>query len=90
MRSGSGMLAIEVKAEDVAGIERFCDSLKLFLMAVSWGGHESLVWPLAVVIRDGKAESNRTGLPWNLVRLSIGLEEPEDLMADLDQALAKA
>ena len=90
MRSGSGMLAIEVKAEDVAGIERFCDSLKLFLMAVSWGGHESLVWPLAVVIRDGKAESNRTGLPWNLVRLSIGLEQPEDLMADLEQALAKA
>ncbi|MCP5474775.1 MAG: aminotransferase class I/II-fold pyridoxal phosphate-dependent enzyme [Rhodanobacteraceae bacterium] len=90
MRSGSGMLAIEVKAEDVAGIERFCDSLKLFLMAVSWGGHESLVWPLAVVIRDGKAESNRTGLPWNLVRLSIGLEEPEDLMVDLEQALAKA
>mgnify|MGYP001429687429 CR=1 FL=1 len=89
MRSGSGMLSIEVRAEDVAGIERFCDSLKLFLMAVSWGGHESLAWPLAVVIRDGKAESNRTGLPWNLVRLSIGLEEPEDLMADLAQALTK-
>ncbi|MGE4072079.1 MAG: PLP-dependent aspartate aminotransferase family protein [Lysobacterales bacterium] len=89
MRSGSGMLSIEVQAEDVAGIERFCDSLQLFLMAVSWGGHESLAWPLAVVIRDGKAESNRTGLPWNLVRLSIGLEEPEDLMADLAQALTK-
>jgi cystathionine beta-lyase/cystathionine gamma-synthase len=89
MRSGSGMLSIEVQAEDVAGIERFCDSLKLFLMAVSWGGHESLAWPLAVVIRDGKAQSNRTGLPWNLVRLSIGLEEPADLIADLDQALAR-
>ncbi len=89
MRSGSGMLSIEVRAEDVAGIERFCDSLKLFLMAVSWGGHESLVWPLAVVIRDGRAESNRTGLPWNLVRLSIGLEQPEELIADLEQALVQ-
>jgi cystathionine beta-lyase/cystathionine gamma-synthase len=89
MRSGSGMLSMEVWADDLAGIERFCDSLKLFLMAVSWGGHESLVWPLAVVIRDGTAASNRTGLPWNLVRLSIGLEEPQDLIADLAQALAR-
>lgn len=89
MQSGSGMLSVEVLADDLAGVERFCDNLKLFLMAVSWGGHESLAWPLAVVIRDGKAESNRTGLPWNLVRLSIGLEEPLDLIADLDQALAR-
>jgi cystathionine beta-lyase/cystathionine gamma-synthase len=88
MKGGSGLVSIEVRADGVAGIERFCDGLKMFLMAVSWGGHESLVWPLAVVIRDGNAESNRTGLPWNLVRLSIGLEEPEDLIADLDQALA--
>jgi cystathionine beta-lyase len=88
MKGGSGILSMEVRANDVAGIERFCDHLKMFLMAVSWGGHESLVWPLAVVIKDGNAESNRTGLPWNLVRLSIGLEEPEDLIADLQQALA--
>ncbi|MBK9657783.1 MAG: aminotransferase class I/II-fold pyridoxal phosphate-dependent enzyme [Rhodanobacteraceae bacterium] len=71
------------------GIERFCDNLKMFLMAVSWGGHESLAWPLAVVIKDGKAESNRTGLPWNLVRLSIGLEDADELIADLQQALAR-
>ena len=70
------------------GIERFCDNLKMFLMAVSWGGHESLAWPLAVVIKDGKAQSNRTGLPWNLVRLSIGLEDADELIADLQQALA--
>lgn len=86
-RGGSGLLAIEIQAADVAAIERFCDSLRLFLMAVSWGGHESLVWPLAVVIRDGQSASNRTGLPWNLVRLSIGLEDPADLIADLSQAL---
>jgi cystathionine beta-lyase len=88
MKGGSGIVSVEVRAADVAGIERFCDNLKMFLMAVSWGGHESLIWPLAVVIKDGNAESNRTGLPWNLVRLSIGLEEPDDLIADLEQALA--
>ncbi|MBK8069891.1 MAG: aminotransferase class I/II-fold pyridoxal phosphate-dependent enzyme [Rhodanobacteraceae bacterium] len=89
MQGGSGILSIEVLADDLAGVERFCDSLKMFLLAVSWGGHESLVWPVAVVIRGGNAESNRTGLPWNLVRLSIGLEDPGDLIADLDQALAR-
>jgi cystathionine beta-lyase len=89
MKSGSGIVSIEVRAVDVAAIERFCDHLKLFLMAVSWGGHESLIWPLAVVIKDGNADSNRTGLPWNLVRLSIGLEEPGELIADLEQALAQ-
>ena len=88
MKGGSGILSIEVRAEDLAGIERFCDNLKLFLMAVSWGGHESLAWPLAVVIKDGNAQSNRTGLPWNLVRLSIGLEDADELIADLRQALA--
>lgn len=87
MQGGSGMLSIEVLADDLAGVERFCDSLKMFLLAVSWGGHESLAWPVAVVIRGGSAESNRTGLPWNLVRLSIGLEDPDDLIADLEQAL---
>lgn len=89
MKGGSGILSIEVSADDLAGVERFCDSLKMFLLAVSWGGHESLAWPVAVVIRGGSAESNRTGLPWNLVRLSIGLEDPGDLIADLDQALAR-
>ncbi|MBL8246212.1 MAG: PLP-dependent transferase, partial [Rhodanobacteraceae bacterium] len=87
MRGGSGILSIEVLADDLVGVERFCDSLKMFLLAVSWGGHESLAWPVAVVIRGGSAESNRTGLPWNLVRLSIGLEDPDDLIADLEQAL---
>lgn len=87
MQGGSGILSIEVAAHDLAGVERFCDSLKMFLLAVSWGGHESLAWPVAVAIRGGSAESNRTGLPWNLVRLSIGLEDPEDLIADLEQAL---
>ncbi len=89
MKGGSGILSIEVAAHDLAGVERFCDSLKMFLLAVSWGGHESLAWPVAVAIRGGSAGSNRTGLPWNLVRLSIGLEDPDDLIADLDQALGR-
>ncbi len=84
---GSGLFSITIRAADPAAIERFCDSLKLFLMAVSWGGHESLQWPLAALLRDGRIDSNPTSLPWNLVRLSIGLEDPADLIFDLGQAL---
>lgn len=86
----SGLLSIELAAPDVAAVEAFCDRLRCFLLAVSWGGHESLAWPLAVILRDGRAESNRSGLPFGLVRLSIGLEDPRELIADLDQALAAA
>jgi cystathionine beta-lyase/cystathionine gamma-synthase len=61
--------------------------LKMFLIACSWGGFESLQFPVVGLLRDGALESNHTGLPFNLVRLSIGLENADELIADLDQAL---
>ncbi len=61
------------------------DGLRLFGIGYSWGGFESLAVP---------ADPERTVTPWpapgRLVRLSIGLEAPEDLIADLTQALAAA
>jgi cystathionine beta-lyase len=86
---GSGLFSFTLRAADPAAVERFCDGLKMFLMAVSWGGHESLLWPLAVLLRDGRIDTNPTHLPWNLIRLSIGLEDPEDLVADLKQGLER-
>lgn len=86
---GSGLLSFELKAADIAGIERFCDALEHFLLAVSWGGHESLVWAMAVVLKPDQPPVNLGGVPWNLVRLSIGLEEPELLITDLAQALER-
>jgi cystathionine beta-lyase/cystathionine gamma-synthase len=54
-------------------------------MTVSWGGYEALMFPVCAVYPAGAPP----GLPLSLVRLSIGLEEPEVLIADLDQALAR-
>lgn len=85
MRGGSGLLSFTLKCDSRAQVERFCDALRCFLLAVSWGGHESLVWPMAVVL-SGEQRPNAP-VPWNLVRLSIGLEAPEVLIADLRQAL---
>lgn len=80
------LMSIRVKAKDDTGIERFCDALRYFLMAVSWGGYESLAFPTCAL----KGPSGYyPDLPWDLVRLYIGLEDPEVLITDLDQALAR-
>ena len=88
MHGGSGLLTLQLRAEDVAGVERFCNALKRFLMTVSWGGYESLLFPVCAVHPANAPIRSGSSLPLNLVRLSIGLEEPEGLIADLEQALA--
>jgi len=87
MKGNGGLLSIELNATDIAGVERFCDALKHFIMGPSWGGFESIQFP-ACVLYDS-ANYGKTTLPWNLVRLFVGLEEAEVLIADLEQALAR-
>ena len=87
LKAQSGMFSIELAVEELAGVERFCNSLRHFLMAVSWGGHESLIFPLACVLDEARYRQGAGGLPFGLVRLSIGLEAPEVLIEDLAQAL---
>ncbi len=87
LRHASGMFSIELAVDDIAGIDRFCNALKRFLMAASWGGYESLVFPVAGV-RDWGSLKAQASVPINLVRFSIGLEEPAVLIADLEQAFA--
>ena len=78
------LMSIRLKVKDESGIERFCDALKYFLMAVSWGGYESLAFPTCAL----KGPSGYyPDLPWDLVRLYIGLEDPDVLIKDLGQAL---
>jgi len=60
-------------------------------MTVSWGGYESLCFPVAAVYpaQTPVGEERPGQVPVNVVRLSIGLEEPEVLIADLSQALER-
>ncbi|MEO8732874.1 MAG: aminotransferase class I/II-fold pyridoxal phosphate-dependent enzyme [Flavobacteriales bacterium] len=85
MKRCAGLMSIRVKADDMAGVERFCNGLQRFLLAVSWGGYESLQFPTAAVIGQDMPQGE---LPWDLVRIYVGLEDPEALIADLEQALA--
>ncbi len=70
-------------ADDQKGAENaFIDALSLFALGASWGSARSVVAP-----QD--PASGRTATPWTqgkLIRLSIGLEDPDDLIADLDAA----
>jgi len=81
-RGSSGLFSFELKGVDHAGRARFVDSLELFGVGYSWGGYESLAIPVDPVRTVSKPPAP------NLVRLHIGLEDPEDLIADLDRAFA--
>lgn len=86
MKRVAGLMTIELEAPDVAAVERFCDGLQRFLIAVSWGGYESLQWPVCAL--QGPS-GYYTDLPFTMVRLYIGLEDADALIADLEQALAR-
>ncbi|MEZ4738697.1 MAG: aminotransferase class I/II-fold pyridoxal phosphate-dependent enzyme [Flavobacteriales bacterium] len=86
MKRCGGLMSIELDAPDEAAVERFCDNLRTFLIAVSWGGYESLQWPVCAL----KGPSGYyTDLPFTMIRLYVGLEDPDLLIADLEQALAR-
>jgi cystathionine beta-lyase/cystathionine gamma-synthase len=86
-----GMLSFEPKG-GLAAAERFLRAVRLPIVAPSLGGVESLVTRPATTSHAGlaAADRRRLGIADALVRVSIGIEAPEDLIADLDHALAAA
>ncbi|MFN6944829.1 MAG: trans-sulfuration enzyme family protein [Cytophagaceae bacterium] len=83
MKKCPGLFTIRLKTADIHEVERFCDSLKHFSLACSWGGYESLIFPACATFSADSIDEKRV----NLVRIYIGLENPEKLIEDLEQAL---
>jgi cystathionine beta-lyase/cystathionine gamma-synthase len=88
MKGACGLLSFYVKAGSREQIVHFCESFKHIMMAVSWGGHESLVMPKCASLQPG--EFDPSNKEHRMLRLYIGLEEADYLISDLQQALAKA
>lgn len=90
-RGFGGMLAFEVEGGVEAGM-RFCDALELAWVATSLGGTTTLVGHAASTThRQLDPEARRAaGIGDGLVRVSVGLEDPEDLIEDFERALEKA
>jgi cystathionine gamma-lyase len=91
MRGFGGMVSFELKGGVAAG-ETFASSTKIFTLAESLGGVESLVEtpPSMTHAAIPAAERHAAGLADGLVRLSVGVEHVDDLLEDVEQALAKA
>jgi cystathionine beta-lyase/cystathionine gamma-synthase len=90
LRGYGGLLSIEL--DDSIEISTFCDALSVFRLGVSWGGYESLAMPANVSINQAGEHNPAVdfGVSPRMIRLFVGLEEPEDLWADLQQAFAVA
>jgi methionine-gamma-lyase len=90
MRGGGGVLSF-VARDGIAGARRFVDALELIPTATSLGGVESVVeipadldWSEEEL---GAAAAAQTGIPPGLVRFSVGIEDLDDLLADVDRGL---
>ena len=87
MKGACGLVTIVLKANQKQEIVRFCESLEHIMMAVSWGGHESLVIPKCVGISDSEFDAGKKENRY--VRMYVGLEDSNYLIDDLARALDK-
>jgi cystathionine beta-lyase/cystathionine gamma-synthase len=84
MTGGCGLFTIVLKVKERQEIVTFCESLRHILIAVSWGGYESLAIPRCASVFP--ADFDPGNREHRMVRLYVGLEEPEYLIADMEQA----
>ena len=92
MTGFGGMVSFELANDTVERAKDFCAATRVFSLAESLGGVESLIEHPAIMTHASipKAVREAAGLRDSLIRLSVGVEDGEDLVADLEQALAAA
>jgi cystathionine beta-lyase len=85
IKGSSGVFSVVLKAGTDAHLDAALAALKVFAIGASWGGTRSLIAPMSV-------KDDRTVKPWThegtILRISIGIEDPDDLWNDLDALLA--
>lgn len=88
MKGAGGIISVRIKG-GLDGAKRFLKKLEIFALAESLGGVESLVNHPAIMTHASvpKERRDELGISDNLVRLSVGIEDIDDLIADLEQAL---
>ena len=87
MTGACGLMTMVLKTQKRNEIVKFCESLQHIMMAVSWGGHESLVMPKCAGIPD--ADFDPSNREHRYVRLYVGLEDADYLVKDLEQSFGK-
>jgi cystathionine beta-lyase/cystathionine gamma-synthase len=86
------MLSFELKDDSLERARRLCSSTRVFALAESLGGVESLIEHPAIMTHASIPKSVREGygLRDSLIRLSVGIEDADDLVEDLSRALEEA
>lgn len=89
MSGFSGLMGFIIDSNDIDEIKNFFNSLKYFRIGVSWGGHESLIYAPAIsyLKEMPKEQFDNMGISLGVMRISVGLEDVNDLIDDLKQAL---
>jgi cystathionine beta-lyase/cystathionine gamma-synthase len=87
MSGFSSLMSFELRTDDIGKLKGFVNGLRMFKLGVSWGGHESLVYAPAIsYLKEQSPDQIRAmGLSTSLIRISVGLEDPQDLIADLER-----
>jgi len=90
MRAGGGMLSFVVSG-GIPAVRTVIDGFKLVIHAVTFGTSRTICMHPRTITHEHmtQAERDKTGIDDGLIRLSVGLEEPNDIIADLEQALAR-
>jgi cystathionine beta-lyase/cystathionine gamma-synthase len=88
MKEAPGLFSFYVKAASRQQIVTFCESLQHIMMAVSWGGHESLLLPKCAGIKDHDFDAQNP--EHQMMRMYVGLEDAAYLISDLEHAFDKA
>ncbi len=90
MSGYGGLMSFRLKTNDLVKVKAFFNELDLFQIGVSWGGHESLIYAPAIsYLKElNKEQFEGMGISLGDMRISIGLENAQDLIDDLNQSLA--
>jgi cystathionine beta-lyase/cystathionine gamma-synthase len=87
MQDAPGLFTFILRSKKMDDIVTFCESLRHIMMAVSWGGHESLIIPKCAGIKPADFDSNN--MEHRYIRMYVGLEEGPYIINDIKQALEK-
>jgi cystathionine beta-lyase/cystathionine gamma-synthase len=83
MDGACGLFSFYIKTDSIKKIETFCESLQHIIMAVSWGGYESLIMPNCASVKEEDFDVNNK--EQRKLRMYVGLEDPQYIIEDLER-----
>jgi len=87
MLGACGLFSFILHATSIHELENFCENLRHILMAVSWGGHESLIIPCCASLKENEFDANNEA--HRMIRMYAGLEDADYLIEDLQRGFKK-